>query len=215
MPRIIADHVRGLAVLLLLGSCFEPSRCQAQAAVSTEQAKPSVRVPHPDESESFEAVFAVTGGAGLDSSSPRRTVQYAGIKIGVGCCTRGQHPNEDALTVTFDLGYDRVRSRNGVSAEFSVMIPVIRFPNPGPNESKRFLRVFAEPGAGIRGGGDEFAYASAKVMIALMSDKDLLTFSGSPILEIQRRLPFSAPTAGDTRVMIGFLYALCKHCGLD
>jgi hypothetical protein len=213
MPRIIDLHVRALAVLLLLGWFFEPARCQAQAAA--EPAKPYVYMPHRDESESFDEVFAITGGGGLDSSAPRRTGQYAGIKIGAGCCVRGKHPNEDALTVTLDLGYDRLRSRNGVSVELSVMIPVIRFPDPGPNESKKFLRVYAEPGAGIRGGGGTFAYASAKVMIALMSDRQISTFSGCPILEIQRRLLFSAPTVGDTRVMIGFMYPLCKHCGFD
>ena len=95
------------------------------------------------------------------------------------------------------------------------MVPVIRFPDPGPNESKRFLRVYAEPGAGIRRGGGAFAYISAKVMIALMSSKQLSTFSAVPVLELQRRLPISAPTAGDTRVLIGFMYPLCKHCGLD
>jgi hypothetical protein len=215
MPRIIDVYVRGLAVLLVLGWFFEPARCQAQAAPSAEQPKPYVYVPHPDESESFDEVFAITGGGGLDSSSPRRSVEYAGIKIGAGCCVRGKHPDEDALTVTFDLGYDRLRTRNGVSGEFSVMIPVIRLPNPGTNESKRFIRVYAEPGAGIRVGGGEFAYFSAKAMIALMSDKQISTFSGCPILEIQRRLPFSAPTNGDTRVMIGFMYPLCKHCGFD
>ena len=94
MPRIIEFHGRGLAVLLLLGWFVEPARCQAQAAASAEQAKPSVYVPHPDESESFEAIFAIIGGGGLDSSSPRRTLQYAGLKIGAGCCTRGEHPYE-------------------------------------------------------------------------------------------------------------------------
>jgi hypothetical protein len=128
---------------------------------------------------------------------------------------QGKHPNEDALTLTLDLGYDRLRTRNGVSAEFSVMIPVLRFPNPGTNESKRFVRVYAEPGAGVRVGGGEFAYFSAKAMIALMSATQISTFSVCPILEIQRRLPFSAPTHGDTRVMIGLMYPLCKHCGFD
>jgi hypothetical protein len=173
-----------------------------------------VYVPHPDESESFDEVYAITGGAGLDSSSPRRPAQYAGIKIGAACCVRGKHPNEDALTVTFDLGYDRLRARNGVSAALSVMIPVIRFPNPGMNETKRFVRVYAEPGAGFRVGGGGFFYFSAKAMIALMSDKQISTFSGCPILEIQRRLP-PAATHGDTRVMIGLMYPLCRHCGFD
>ena len=153
MPCVIHIRVRGLAALLVLGWFFEPLPCHAQAAPSAEQPKPYVYVPHPDESESFDMVFALTGGGGVDSSSPRQSVQYAGIKIGAGCCAKGKHPDEDALTVTLDLGYDRLRARNGVSAEFSVMVPVIRYPDPRTNESKKFVRIYAEPGAGIRLGG--------------------------------------------------------------
>lgn len=216
MSSIIDVHVRGLAVVLVLGWLFEPTWCQAQTPTSDELGKkPYVYVPHPDESESFDEIYAITAGGGFDSGSPRRRLQYAGIKIGAGCCVRGKHPNEDALTVTFDLGFDRRRSRNGVSGELSVMIPVIRFPDPGTDQSKPFVRIYAEPGAGFRVGGGEFPYFSAKAMIALLSNKQISTFSGRPILEIQRRLPFSAPTDGDTRVVIGFMYPLCKHCGFD
>lgn len=172
-------------------------------------------MPHPDESESFELVLGITGGGGFDSSSPRRPVEYVGVKLGGGCCVRGTHPLEDALTVTFDLGYDRLRSRNGVSGEFSIMIPVVRFPNPGTNQSRKFIRVYAEPGAGFRVGGGEFAYFSGKAMIALMSDRQISTFAGSPIVEVQRRFPFTALLQGDTRIMIGLMYPLCKHCGIN
>lgn len=70
------------------------------------------------------------------------------------------------------------------------MIPVIKLPNPGANATKRFIRVYAEPGAGVRVGGGEFVYYSGKAMIALMSDRQISTFSGSPIVEVQRRFPF-------------------------
>jgi len=192
-----------------------PAPCQAQATPGPETHKPPVYVPHPDESESFELVLGITGGGGVDSSSPQRPAAYVGVKVGGLCCVRGKHPFEDALTVTFDLGYDRLRSRNGVSGEFSVMIPVVRFPNPGTNESKKFLRLYAEPGAGLRAGGGEFAYFSGKVMIALMSERRITTFSGCPTIEVQRRFPFPAPLEGDTRIVIGLMYPLCKHCGIN
>ena len=93
------------------------------------------------------------------------------------------------------------------------MIPVIRVPNPGANEAKKFIRVYAEPGAGVRTGGVAFAYYSGKAMIALMSDRQISAFSGSAILEVQRRFPVTSPLRGDTRVMIGIMYPLCRHCG--
>ena len=150
--------IRRLSMLLLLGAALAPTPSQAQALPAPEPRTPNVYVGHRDESESFDLVVGISGGGGFDSSSPQRPVGYAGIKLGQDCCVRGKHPVERALTVTFDLGFDRFRSRNGVSGEFSVMIPVIRFPNPGTNEAKKFIRVYAEPGAGVRLGGGAFAY---------------------------------------------------------
>jgi hypothetical protein len=207
--------IRRLSMLLLLGASFAPTPSQAQALPAPEPRTPHVYVGHRDESESFDLVVGISGGGGFDSSAPQRPVGYAGIKLGGSCCVRGKHPVERALTVTFDLGYDRFRSSNGVSGEFSVMIPVIRFPNPGTNEAKKFIRVYAEPGAGVRLGGGAFAYYSGKAMIALMSDRQISAFGGAPILEIQRRFPVASLLDGDTRVMIGFMYPLCRHCGFD
>jgi hypothetical protein len=215
MAHAIHSRVRRLSILTLLAGCFTPALLQAQAVPTPEQRKPPVYVGHPDESESFDMIVGINGGGGFDSSSPRRPVAYAGVKFGGGCCARGKHPRERALTVTFDLGYDRLRSRNGVSGELSVMIPVIRFPNPGTNEAKKFIRIYAEPGAGVRVGGGASAYYSGKAMIALMSDRQISTFGGSAVLEIQRRFPVTSPLHGDTRVMIGLMYPLCKHCGFE
>ena len=212
MACLMTAGARGVFALVF-GGIIEPALCQAQAPTPVDQPTRYVYVPHPDESQSFDEVFALTGGAGQDATS--RPVGYVGIKLGAGCCVRGKHPDERALTITFDLGFDRLRSRNGVSAELSVMLPVIRFPHPGSHASRKFLRVYAEPGAGFRAGGGEFAYFSAKAMVALMSDRQISTFSGSPIIEVQRRLPFTAPTRGDTRVMVGVMYPLCRHCGID
>lgn len=206
---------RRLSTLLLLGASFTPAPSQAQIPAGFEKRVPYVYVGHADESESFDLVMGINGGGGLDSSSPRQPSEYAGIKLGSGCCVRGKHPIEHALTVTFDLGYDRLRGRNGISAQFSVMIPVIRFPSPGTNVAKRFIRVYAEPGAGVRAGGGEFAYYSGKAMIALMSERQISAFSGAPVLEVQRRFPFTSPLHGDTRLMIGIMHPLCKHCGFD
>ena len=200
-------------MLLLLAALFLPASSLAQAVPGPEQPQPYVG--HPDDSDSFDLILGISGGPGFESSSLRRPAGYAGIKLGQGCCARGKHPLEHALTMTLDLGYERFRSRNGVSAELSVMIPVIRFPNPGTNEAKKFIRVYAEPGAGVRVGGGALAYYSGKAMIAVMSDKQISAFSGSVILEVQRRFPVMSPLHGDTRVMIGIMYPLCKHCGFD
>jgi hypothetical protein len=199
--------------LMLLAMWPTSAPCRAQGPPAAERPKPYVG--HPDESESFDMVVAIVGGGGLDSSSPRRPVEYAGIKVGADCCVRGKHPFEHALTVTLDVGFDRLRSRNGVSAELSVMIPVLRFPNPGTNASQTYIRIYAEPGGGLRAGGGEFAYYSLKGMFALMSGKQISTFSVSPIVELQRRFPFTSLRRGDTRLMIGLMYPLCRHCGFD
>jgi hypothetical protein len=215
MAHASFSRVRHLSMVLLLGASFMPATSHAQAPPGPDKPKPYVYVDHPDESQSFDMIVGISGGGGFDSTSPQQPVEYGGIKLGGVCCIRGKHPLEHALTVTFDLGYDRFRSRNGVSGEFSVMIPVIRFPNPGTNEARKFIRVYAEPGAGVRVGGGAFAYYSGKAMIALMSDRQITTFSGAPILEVQRRFPATSPMHGDTRVMIGFMYPLCRHCGFD
>jgi hypothetical protein len=52
-------------------------------------------------------------------------------------------------------------------------------------------------------------------MIAFMSDRQLATGSNGPIVEIQHRFPFDALSRGDTRVLIGWMAPLCKHCGWD
>ena len=111
--------IRRLSMLLLLGAALAPTPSQAQALPAPEPRTPNVYVGHRDESESFDLVVGISGGGGFDSSSPQRPVGYAGIKLGQDCCVRGKHPVERALTVTFDLGFDRFRSRNGVSGEFS------------------------------------------------------------------------------------------------
>jgi hypothetical protein len=170
---------------------------------------------HLDESQSFELVVALTGGGGSDSRSPHRATQYGGLKIGLGCCVRGTHPTERGDTVTLDIGWDRLRSRNAVSFEMSLMTGVLRFPRPVLNQSRRLVRVYAEPGIGVRAGGGSFAYFSAKAMIAFMSDEQISRFAGGPIVEIQRRFPFGELTRGDTRILIGVMAPLCKHCGFD
>ena len=207
--------MQNVCVAVAIVALFAPPPSRAQDRTGPEKPKPSASVGHPDESESFDLVLGFSGGGGLDSSAPRRPAAYAGIQFGYGCCDRGKHPDERARTITFDLGYERFRSRNGVSGELSVMIPLIRFPNPGTNDAKKFIRVYAEPGLGVRVGAGSFAYYSGKAMIALMSDRQISTFGGAAILEIQRRFPVTSPLHGDTRVMIGIMYPLCKHCGID
>src|SRR5262245_4374703 len=106
-------------------------------------------VDHPDESQSFDFVFALDGGGG--SSAQETPSLFGGLKIGFGCCIEGKHPYETGRTITLDLGYDRAGRNNGVSAELSVMIPVVRFPRPR-SETSTYLRMYAEPGVGVRAG---------------------------------------------------------------
>jgi hypothetical protein len=167
---------------------------------------------HLDESQSFEIVLGLVGGGGADAGSPHRATQYGALKVGAGCCTRGKHPNERGETVTMDIGWDRLRGRSAVSFEMSLMVGVVRFPRPLPNQSRRFVRVYAEPGVGVRAGGGSFAYYSAKAMIAFMSDDQILKFANGPIVEIQHRFPFNSLSRGDTRILVGVMAPLCKHC---
>jgi len=173
-----------------------------------------VSARHLDESQSFNMVVGLIGGGGADSTSHRAT-QAGALKVGVGCCIRGKHPNERGETVTMDIGWDRVRGRSAASVEMSLMVGVVRFPRPLANQSRRFVRLYAEPGIGVRAGGGSFAYYSAKAMIAFMSDDQILKFASGPIVEIQHRFPFSSLSRGDTRILVGIMAPLCKHCGFD
>ena len=168
--------------------------------------------PHPDESESFELVFALLGGGGTSAQSAASW--FGGLKIGAGCCTRGTHPNEKGGTITLDLGYDRVGTLDAVSAELSAMIPVVRFRRPRSRTSS-YLRVYAEPGLGVRIGGGFGAYASGKVMFAFLSDERIFKAVGSPFVEIQGRLALADMIRRDIRILAGAIVTVCRHCGLD
>jgi hypothetical protein len=173
---------------------------------------PAAHVKHPDESDSFPFVFALHGGG---SVSPRdaRSV-FGGVKYGLGCCIRGTHPYEAGRTVTLDLGYDRVDSHSGFSGELSLMVPIVRFPPPR-SETSTYLRIYGEPGFGLRAGKGFGPYASGKVMLAFLSDDRIFKFAGSPFVEIQTRVPLLDPHRRDTRILAGVIATLCKHCGLD
>lgn len=205
---------RWKTALLVLVVILAPSIARAQLAAQPAEIKAAP--DHPDESDWFELLLAVDAGGGVDSNSQRQPTAYAGLKLGFGCCFTGKHPRETGTTVTLDLGYDRLQSRSGFSTELSFILPILRFPQPGSNDSKNYLRIYAEPGAGFRAGGGEFGgYASAKVLIALLSNRRIFSGKASPILEIQRRLPLSSLLHGDTRLTIGLMAVVCKHCGFD
>jgi hypothetical protein len=154
-----------------------------------------------DQSNWLSLLAAAEAGGGWNSGSPRPATAFGGVKLG--------WPG-----VTLDLGYDRVRTANGFSAELSPMLPVFRFPGPQKNETKNYVRVYAEPGLGYSSAGFG-GYASAKVMIALFSDSRLDFRTPSPYVELQRRFPFNSPLQGDNRLVFGVMVALCNHCGLD
>jgi hypothetical protein len=96
------------------------------------------------------------------------------------------------------------------------MLPLFRYPGPSKDDSKNFIRVYAEPGLGYRAGGGPFGqYSSAKVMVVLFSNKRLGLDNGSPYVEFQRRFSFNSPLHGDNRVTVGIMVALCSSCGVE
>ncbi len=150
-------------------------------------------------------LIAFEGGSGLSTSPNPSPTAYGGIKIG-------------GSGFSLDLGYDRVPSHNGFSAELSGMLPVLRFPGPQKDDMKNYLRVYAEPGLGYRAGGGGGFYPSAKVMIVLFSDRRLTSYVGtkwSPFIEVQRRFSLQPGQPGDTRVTVGIMMAICEHCGWE
>ena len=169
-----------------------------------------------DTSSWLELLAAAEGGGGLLSPGASQPTAYAGAKLGFPVEFGKFDPAKPDYTFTLDLGYDRVQARHGFSTEISVMLPVWRYPKPQVDESKNFVRIYAEPGVGYRAGGGPFGgYGSAKIMISLLSDKRLNFSKASPFLEVQRRFPLSAPLEGDTRFTVGVMIALCNHCGFD
>jgi hypothetical protein len=126
---------------------------------------------------------------------------FAGAKLGAG-------------GLTLDLQYDRVKNSRGFSTEGSWMIPVLRVPAYKKGKDQLFFRAYAEPGLGYRAGGNPFGqYASAKMLI--LFGKKWVDSGASPYVELQRRFPFSSPMNGDNRIAVGFMVAVCEHCGLD
>lgn len=155
-----------------------------------------------DESDWLPIVMAAESGGGFTPGGLQPTA-YAGVRFGLG-------------GVVLNLGYDRVHSHDGFATQFSGMLPVFRFPGPQKNESKNYIRVYAEPGIGYRAGGGGFGgYLSGGVMVALLADKRLELKGASPYIEYQRRVPFAAPGRGDNRFTFGLMMALCAHCGFD
>jgi hypothetical protein len=169
-------------------------------------------VDHPDESESFNFVFAWEGGGG--GSAKGVSSVFGGLKIGFECCIKGTHPYETGRTITLDIGYDRIAEHDGLSTELSVMLPVVRFPQPRTTTAN-YLRVYAEPGVGVRAGERPGIHASAKVLVAFLSDERIFNFKGSPFVEIQGRIMAPAPHRREVRILAGVIIGLCRHCGLD
>jgi hypothetical protein len=203
-------------VLVCLGA---PPLCAAQQSTPATQSAPTA---HPsDFSDWLAFLAAATAGGGFDTGSPREPSVYGGIKAGLGALVlppnRGDR-QERIRTLTLDIGYDRVRSYNGFTAELSVMLPIVRFPKPPIDERRNYLRIYGEPGLGYRFGGGTFGgYASAKVMLVLLSDKRLTRepLRPSPFIVIQRRFSIPSMSRGDIRVVMGLMVAICNHCGLD
>lgn len=201
-------------------TCFLPVLVLVLMAISVkaQTATPATRTePVPQDSSQSLFLVAADAGGGWSTTAPRSPRAQAGIKIGMELLPLGGKSQDFSFrTVTLDLAYDRISGRSGFSTEGSLMLPLFRYPKPSSDESRNFLRVYAEPGVGRRAGDGAFgAYSSAKVMFVLLSDKRLGLEGASPFVEVQRRFPFNSPLRGDTRITFGVMVALCNGCGLD
>lgn len=115
---------------------------------------------------------------------------------------------------TLDLQYDVVQGHSGFSVEGSGVLPLFRIPRFDPLKERKFLKFFAEPGMGYRAGaGPTGEYASAKVLLILLDDH--WYNKPSPYVEFQRRFPLNSPLDGDSRLVFGFMWAYCWHCGVE
>ena len=192
--------MRAFLISVLAVLTFTGTIASAQASDPVAE-KPKAEQSY-DPSKWFDLLLGAQAGGGLDHAHD--PTAFAGCKIGAG-------------PLTLDLQYDRVRGRNGFSTEISGMLPVVRFPFHPKSESSQYIRFYAEPGVGYRAGGTPFGgYSSAKVMVALMSDKKL--YSGDslvPYIEYQHRFPFNSPLRGDDRIAFGVMLTICSQCGFD
>jgi hypothetical protein len=138
-------------VLLLVLGCA-PRICFAQG--TTEAAQTTAKTNPEELSDFLSTVLAMDGAAGFDANRPSGPTLFGGVKIGLPVGLKGGYPATLLRTVTLDLGYDRMQSRGAVSAELSMMLPMGRFAGPDTKHAK-YVRVYAEPGAGYRvaGGG--------------------------------------------------------------
>ena len=171
-------------------------------SVSCIAQQPDAAKPKEEDASNWLS-FVIAGQAGGGWEPGASSGAYAGIKFG--------------SSRVVDLGFDRRQSRNGLSVEFSQMLPVLRYPQPSNDPTRNYIRIYAEPGIGYRTGGTA-GYASAKMMFALLSDERIESygFKWSPYIEVQHRFPANGPLSnGDTRISFGLMYASCNHCGWD
>lgn len=209
--------MRPFAQIVLFVVCLLPTLSIAQSKSAPQaQNSPTHSEKAEELSDWFDLLLAAQAGGGLDATSSRQPTAFAGVKLGFPLLYNKK--GDFARTFTLDLQYDRLQSHSGFATEFSAMLPIFRVPGPQTDSSKNYIRFYAEPGLGYRTGDGAFGgYASAKFMMALLSDRRLTTAQswGSPYIEIQRRFPFGDPLHGDTRVALGLAVMICKHCGIE
>jgi len=195
-----------VAFLLVLGMHATAQTSDVLTTTATDSAAvkhdaaPSPTPALHDSSKWFSSLFAAEGGGGWDSSHPYRPTAHLGVKFGG--------------TVNVDAQYDLIHGQSAFSTEVSGMLPVFRLPGPMAASTRKYVRVYFEPGLGYRAGSGPFGgYSSAKVMVALFDDQWGNT--AYPFVEFQRRFPFDSPLQGDNRISIGFMFAVCEHCGMN
>lgn len=193
--EVLMDKKIGILTLFSLALMMHAN---GQATPQPE-APPTQTAAPEDLSKRLDLLFATEGGGGF-TSGPQPTA-YAGIKFGGSLLPR-------PWTWTASLGYDRLRARNGFSAETSGLLPVFRMPGPRRDPSLRYLRVYTGPGIGARTGNGGFGpYLSAHVMVGLFSNKHLDLDNFLPYVEYERRFPFNSLGQGDNRVKFGLMIA--------
>src|SRR3954470_6350365 len=104
--------------ILLLVVGFAPRICLAQETIpATQTAAPTGAK---ELSDFLGMVLAIDGAAGFDANRPSQPTLFGGVKVGLPASLKGGYPGTLLTTVTLDLGYDRMQSRGGVSAELSM-----------------------------------------------------------------------------------------------
>ena len=113
-----------------------PSKAHAPDLVFNRADVREVRIAPGDDYDSSKGflslILAAGGGGGWDFAHQPNA--FAGVKVGG--------------PVSLDLQYDRIEGHSGFSTEGSAVIPLFRIPRYQPFSTRKFVKLYAEPGLG-------------------------------------------------------------------